>query len=143
MILKENQGFKDYPIEEKDEYIEKQTQARRERFRARNIEREGGLPRGSRFDRKDGRQREYTGSRQHSVFIGNLPFSCSQEQLEDLFRDKMTVNRVSIVRDPNGRSKGFAFADFSTEAEVLEAVDTFNGIQMDGRPLTVRVGKKN
>lgn len=145
MVLKDVEGFKDYPVEDKDDIIEQQNKARKERYRARNIERESGLPRGGgRYesgDRRDSARRGRNYS-QFSVFIGNLPFSCTEEQLAELFRDKLSVNRISIVKDPTGRSKGFAFADLNSDSEVQFAVNTFDGVDIDGRAISVKVGKK-
>jgi predicted Zn finger-like uncharacterized protein len=115
-----------------------------------------GERRVSRFDREgsqDGRAPSSAGSRsggggpragngKHTLFVGNLPFSVTTESLEELLRSTAQVELVSLVTDPMGRSKGFAFADMKSEDDVAIAVEKLNGIDMDGRSLTVRVGKK-
>lgn len=87
--------------------------------------------------------RSRAGNGQHTLFIGNIPFTISSGDLEQLLRSAGGFERVSLVTDPEGRSKGFAFADMKSEADVQHAVDTLNGYEMDGRQLTVRVGRKN
>jgi predicted Zn finger-like uncharacterized protein len=82
------------------------------------------------------------GNGAHTLFVGNLPFSITTESLEEILRATAQVERVSLVTDPMGRSKGFAFADMKSEEDVAKAVEKLDGMDMDGRSLTVRVGKK-
>jgi predicted Zn finger-like uncharacterized protein len=82
------------------------------------------------------------GNGRHSVFIGNISFNVTSEMLEKVLSQTGDVERVSLVTDPMGRSKGFAFADMKSEEAVNIAVDKLNGHEMDGRQLTVRVGRK-
>lgn len=145
MSLRDKQEFKEYPREEKDRLIEEQ-QARRERFRARKDDGDSrGGPR--RDGAREGQGARRGGSRnyaQHSLFIGNLPFSVTQEELEQVVADTVETTRVAIIRDPEtGRSKGFAFADLKSEADVETAVNLLNGKELGGRTITVRVGRKN
>lgn len=145
MVLKESEQMKEYPIEEKDQLMEQQQQARRERFRAR---REEGDRRGA--PRRDGGREGQGGRRSngrnyaaHSLFIGNLPFNAEQEDLEKVVGQVVEFTRVAIIRDPTGRSKGFAFADVKSEEAVQTAVSKLDGKEFGGRAITVRQGRKN
>lgn len=141
ITLKEGEKFKTYPTEEKDRLMEEQAQSRRDRYRDR----------GRTGDRRDG-AREGQGARrgaprtayaQHSVFIGNLPFSVTKDELEQMIAETVEVTRVAIVKDPAGRSKGFAFADLKSAEDVQTAVNQLDGRDLGGRTMTVRVGRKN
>lgn len=90
----------------------------------------------------DGSRPQRAGNGQHSVFIGNIPFTITLGELEGLLESAGGVERVSLVTDPSGRSKGFAFADMKSADDVNHCVDTLNGYEMGGRQLTVRVGRK-
>lgn len=162
-----SEAMKNYPIEQKDELMAQQAEERRNRPPRRDgppggprrdgyNQREGGYQ--SR-DAPGGERREWSqrtggspggyspggyraGNTRHSVFIGNLPFIVTQEELSALIGTAGKVQRVSVVKDNTGRSKGFAFADMETEADVHATVSALDGHQIEGRTLTVRVGKK-
>lgn len=146
-VLKDTEGLKDYPIEEKESRMQAQVEARKDRARGRRNERDNARDRDPSRDRRNTERRDNSrrgpraGHAQHSVFIGNLPYSCSQEKLEEMLRAKVTVTRVSLVKDATGRSKGFAFADLTSERDVETVVNELNGTQLDGRNMTVRVGR--
>ena len=73
------------------------------------------------------------------LYVGNLPFSLSEPQLEDLFKTvPSAVNSVSIIRDMDtGRSRGFAFVEVATSDDMQKAIDALNGKQLEGRSLVV------
>jgi RNA recognition motif-containing protein len=72
------------------------------------------------------------------VFVGNLPFSATEEQLRDLFAQHGEVTAAEIVKDRfTERSRGFAFVEMATDEAAAAAVAALNQYQMDGRPLTV------
>ena len=72
------------------------------------------------------------------VFVGNLPFSATDQILSDTFSQCGTVASSKVIMDrETGRSKGFGFVEMSTEAEALKAISTFNQADYDGRPMTV------
>ncbi len=71
-----------------------------------------------------------------SLFVGNLPFSCSEEEVGDLFTPFGEVTSVKIILDrETGRSRGFAFVEM--EAGYEEAMTQLNGSDFQGRPLKV------
>lgn len=76
------------------------------------------------------------------LYVGNLPFSATEQVLTDTFAQCGTVDSVKIIMDrDSGRSKGFGFVEMSTEAESLDAINKFNGAQYEGRALTVNEAK--
>ena len=72
------------------------------------------------------------------LFIGNLPYSATEQQLTEIFSEAGKVESVSIITNrETGRSKGFGFVEMSSDAEAAEAVAKLNGHSFDGRPLVV------
>ena len=72
------------------------------------------------------------------LYIGNLPYSATDQILFDTFSQcgKVESSKIIIDRD-TGRSKGFGFVEMSTEAEAQEVIAKFNGADYDGRAMTV------
>lgn len=135
------EAFKPYPEDQKDELIRAQEQKRRDRYRGSRDG--GGRNSGERREGGGNRRGPRAGNSAHSVFIGNLPFSVAEEELEALLATKVQVRRLFIVKDPSGRSKGFGFADVASEDEVNMLVNSLNGHEIGGRNISVRVGNKN
>jgi RNA recognition motif-containing protein len=72
------------------------------------------------------------------LYVGNLPFSATDQVLLDTFSQCGTVESAKIITDrETGRSKGFGFVEMSSEAEAQDAISKFNGADYDGRALTV------
>jgi len=73
------------------------------------------------------------------LYVGNLAFSVSDEQLSDLFAaSNIPVESVRVVRDMDtGRSRGFAFVELTPEGDLANAIKELNGKVIDGRPVTV------
>ena len=70
--------------------------------------------------------------------MGNLPWSVSDQDLADAFKEFGTVDRASvIVERPSGRSKGFGFVTMNDNDEAAKAIEALNGADMAGRPLKV------
>ena len=76
------------------------------------------------------------------LYVGNLPFSATDQILTDTFSQCGTVvsSKIIIDRD-SGRSKGFGFVEMSTEAEAADVISKFNGADYDGRAMTVNEAK--
>ncbi len=71
------------------------------------------------------------------LYVGNLPFQTTEEDLSDLFSQAGNVESVRIITDRDtGRSRGFGFVEMGDE-EADKAVESLNGTEMGGRPLTV------
>src|SRR5687767_8051477 len=76
------------------------------------------------------------------LYVGNLPFSATDQILSDTFAQCGTVESAKIITDrDSGRSKGFGFVEMSTEAEAQLGIEKFNGADYDGRPMTVNEAK--
>ena len=72
------------------------------------------------------------------LFVGNLPFNATENDLQDHFAQAGTVISVNIMQDrATGRSRGFAFIEMGSEAEAAQAVSQFHQKDFQGRPLTV------
>ncbi len=72
------------------------------------------------------------------LYVGNLPYSATDQILVDTFSQCGTVESAKIIMDRDtGRSKGFGFVEMSTDAEAQEAINQFNGADYDGRAMTV------
>ena len=71
------------------------------------------------------------------LYVGNLPFQTTEDDLSDLFGQVGAVESVRIITDRDtGRSRGFGFIEMGDE-EAEKAINEFNGKDMEGRPLTV------
>jgi RNA recognition motif-containing protein len=71
------------------------------------------------------------------LYVGNLPFSTTEDDLSDLFAEVGNVESVRIITDrETGRSRGFGFVEMADE-DAEKAINQFNGTDMNGRPLTV------
>lgn len=76
------------------------------------------------------------------LYVGNLPYSATDQILSDTFAQCGTVESAKIITDRDtGRSKGFGFVEMSTEAEAANAIAQFNGADYDGRAMTVNEAK--
>jgi RNA recognition motif-containing protein len=76
------------------------------------------------------------------IYVGGLPYSTTEEQLEELFGAHGTVSSASVITDKyTGQAKGFGFVEMSTDAESQAAIRALNGTQLGGRSLTVNEAK--
>jgi RNA recognition motif-containing protein len=76
------------------------------------------------------------------LYVGNLAFATSSQDLQELFAQAGTVESASIVEDrETGRSRGFAFVEMSTKEEGEAAISQFNGKEISGRALKVNEAK--
>jgi cold-inducible RNA-binding protein len=76
------------------------------------------------------------------LYVGNLAFQTTNQELEQLFGQAGTVQSASVVEDRDtGRSRGFAFVEMSSEEEATSAIDQFNGKELGGRALKVNEAK--
>jgi cold-inducible RNA-binding protein len=76
------------------------------------------------------------------LYVGNLAFQTTSQELQELFAAAGTVESASVVEDRDtGRSRGFAFVEMSTKEEAAAAIDQFNGKEVGGRALKVNEAK--
>ena len=76
------------------------------------------------------------------LFVGNLSFKTTQEELEALFAEVGAVTSTAIIMDRfSGRSRGFGFVEMDSEEDAQTAIERFNEYEFQGRPLTVNEAK--
>jgi RNA recognition motif-containing protein len=76
------------------------------------------------------------------LYVGNLAFQTTSEELQQLFAQAGTVASASVVEDRmTGRSRGFAFVEMSTKEEATAAIEQLNGKEVGGRALKVNEAK--
>jgi RNA recognition motif-containing protein len=74
----------------------------------------------------------------NKLFVGNLSYSITPNDLRELFAAYPSVSDVTLVTDrASGRSKGFAFVELANDSEAEQAVQELNGKEVQGRALTV------
>jgi cold-inducible RNA-binding protein len=72
------------------------------------------------------------------LYVGNIPYSATEQSLTDAFAEYGTVESAKIIMDrDSGRSKGFAFVEMSSDEEAQTAISKLNGNDWDGRAMTV------
>ncbi|MFE4106190.1 RNA recognition motif domain-containing protein [Almyronema epifaneia] len=77
-----------------------------------------------------------------SVYVGNLSYDVTREDLERVFAEYGNVNRVSLPTDrETGRPRGFAFVDMAAEDEEQKAIETLDGAEWMGREMKVNKAK--
>jgi cold-inducible RNA-binding protein len=79
---------------------------------------------------------------QNRLFVGNLSYQTVENDLQDYFSEAGVVTSVNLMIDKvTGKSRGFAFVEFSTPEEAVKAVEAFHNKDFQGRTLTVNVAK--
>ena len=72
------------------------------------------------------------------LYVGNLAYGVTDSQLEQLFAAHGAVQSAQVIMDRDtGRSKGFGFVEMSSSAEAESAINALNGVEKDGRAMTV------
>lgn len=76
------------------------------------------------------------------LYVGNLSYSTTEDELRALFTQAGTVKSVTLIKDrASGRSKGFAFVEMTTQAELEKAISELNGSLLDDRALKVDMAR--
>lgn len=76
------------------------------------------------------------------VYVGNLSYNTTEEDLRDLFSQAGEVASVALIKDrDSGRSKGFAFVEMGAQVEAEKAISMFNGSMMGDRELKVNLAR--
>ena len=77
-----------------------------------------------------------------NIYVGNLSFQTTADDLLEAFGQYGSVTRAQVVSDrETGRSRGFGFVEMANDAEAQKAIDALNGAQFQGRSLTVNEAK--
>lgn len=76
------------------------------------------------------------------LYVGNLPYSATEQSLKELFGKAGNVVSASVITDrETGRSKGFAFVEMESQADAEKAIQMFNGFTMERRELRVSIAR--
>ncbi len=76
------------------------------------------------------------------LYVGNLPYSATEQSLREAFAASGTVDSVSLITDrDSGQSKGFGFVEMATDQEAQAATQAMNGQTLDGRQIKVNEAK--
>jgi RNA recognition motif-containing protein len=77
-----------------------------------------------------------------NIYVGNLPFSATADEVRDLFSAYGTVESVNLITDRDtGQLRGFGFVEMSNAEETSAAIEGLNGVELHERPLTVNVAR--
>ena len=72
------------------------------------------------------------------LYVGNLPYTVTEQDLQDLFAASGTVESVNVMRDmATGRARGFAFVEMASDEDAQQAISQLNAHDFGGRSLTV------
>jgi cold-inducible RNA-binding protein len=78
----------------------------------------------------------------NKLFVGNLSFNTTENDLQDAFAAHGTVTEANLMMDrTTGRPRGFGFVTMSSPEDAAKAVEAMNGKSLDGRPLTVNIAR--
>jgi len=77
------------------------------------------------------------------LFVGNLPFSTSDQDLQNMFANAGLVESATVIKDRDtGRSRGFGFVEMSSDEEAQKAIEMFDGKEHEGRQLAVNIARE-
>ncbi len=76
-----------------------------------------------------------------TLYVGNLPYSITEGELEDLFAGVGVVNSVRIITDASGRSKGFGFVEMDYDEDAHVAIERLNGYSLNNRNIVVNIAR--
>jgi RNA recognition motif-containing protein len=78
-----------------------------------------------------------------NIYVGNLHFNVSEDELRKAFEEYGEVSSVKIITDKySGRSKGFGFVEMQNDKEAKEAIDNLNGTEIKGRSVNVNQARE-
>lgn len=78
----------------------------------------------------------------NKVYVGNLSYNINSEQLGQIFAEAGEVTDATVISDKySGRSKGFGFVEFASEADAQKAIEMFHDKEVEGRKLVVNVAR--
>jgi len=74
----------------------------------------------------------------NKIYVGGLPYSTTEGQLQEIFSAHGSVESARVITDKfTGRSRGFGFVEMGSDEEAQKAIEALNGTEVDGRTLTV------
>ena len=90
---------------------------------------------------KEGKSPRFTGDTK--LYVGNIAYECSEDDLMDVFSQAGVVGDVSLVRDEQGRNRGFGFITMRTKEGGEKAMKQLDGSEVKGRNISVRESNSN
>lgn len=79
---------------------------------------------------------------ENKLYVGNLPYTATEEDLQNHFSAAGTVTSVALIKDrATGRAKGFGFVEMASAEEAQKAISMFHGQEFMGRTITVNVAR--
>ncbi len=79
----------------------------------------------------------------NKLYVGNMPYSTTEEALQQMFSEYGAISEVKIIKDHmSNRSKGFGFVTYEDASSCQGAIDALNGYEMDGRTLKVNIAEE-
>ncbi|PKO09417.1 MAG: RNA-binding protein [Chloroflexi bacterium HGW-Chloroflexi-2] len=79
---------------------------------------------------------------ENKLYVGNLSYATTEDELNTLFSNAGTVTSVAVIKDrETGRSKGFAFVEMSSQAEAEKVINQYNGYTMGDRDLRISIAR--
>ncbi len=79
---------------------------------------------------------------ENKLYVGNLAYGVTEDDLQELFSQAGTVSSVTLIKDRDtGRSKGFGFVEMATTEEAQNAINTLNGTQFQERSIVVNLAR--
>lgn len=82
------------------------------------------------------------GQNPKKLYIGNLPYSATEDQLREMFSQFGEIVDLKLITDKmSGRSRGIAFVEFSKEEDANKAIESTNSTELDGRSIVVNVAR--
>ena len=77
------------------------------------------------------------------IYVGNLPFTSSEDEIQDLFAQHGAVHSVKLITDRDtGRPRGFGFVEMANSSEAKEAIDELDGADLKGRNMKVNQARE-
>jgi cold-inducible RNA-binding protein len=84
----------------------------------------------------------FGGFMENKLYVGNLPYSATEQVLHETFAECGTVRSAKIIMDrESGRSKGFGFVEMETAEQAQAAISKYNGMAWEGRAMNVTIAK--
>ncbi|ROI27667.1 Squamous cell carcinoma antigen recognized by T-cells 3 [Anabarilius grahami] len=80
-----------------------------------------------------------TSLEKHKIFISGLPYTCTKETLEDLFKEHGTIRAIRLVTNRSGKPKGLAYVEYENEAQASKAVQKMDGTMLENFTLSVAI----
>ena len=85
---------------------------------------------------EEGKSPKFTGD--SKLYVGNISFDATEDDILEVFSEAGSVGSIALVRDEQGRNRGFGFVTMRTKEEGEAAMEKLNGVDLKGRTLAVR-----